>query len=103
MPKPLVLVGLMGAGKSAVGRRVAAKLRVPFIDADSEIEIAVCGHTDPADVRVTCDGAAILTMEKGDKLSIRRHANPVRLLHPVGHDHFNVLRAKLGWGELPSS
>ncbi len=40
LPKPLVLVGLMGAGKSAVGRRVAARLNVPFIDADNEIEAA---------------------------------------------------------------
>ncbi|UCH75726.1 MAG: shikimate kinase [Rhodospirillales bacterium] len=40
LPKPLVLVGLMGAGKSAVGRRLAARLNVPFIDADSEIEAA---------------------------------------------------------------
>lgn len=40
LPRPLVLVGLMGAGKSAVGRRVAARLDVPFIDADAEIEKA---------------------------------------------------------------
>lgn len=40
LTRPLVLVGLMGAGKSAVGRRVAARLEVPFIDADSEIEAA---------------------------------------------------------------
>jgi shikimate kinase len=40
LPKPLVLVGLMGAGKSAVGRRLAARLDVPFIDADAEIEKA---------------------------------------------------------------
>lgn len=40
LPKPLVLVGLMGAGKSAVGRRLAARLDVPFIDADVEIEKA---------------------------------------------------------------
>ena len=40
LPKPLVLVGLMGAGKSAVGRRIAARLKVPFIDADTEIEAA---------------------------------------------------------------
>jgi shikimate kinase len=40
LPKPLVLVGLMGAGKSAVGRRVASRLNVPFIDADAEIEMA---------------------------------------------------------------
>lgn len=40
LTRPLVFIGLMGAGKSAVGRRVAARLGVPFIDADSEIEAA---------------------------------------------------------------
>jgi len=40
LTRPLVLVGLMGAGKSAVGRRIAARLDVPFIDADAEIEAA---------------------------------------------------------------
>lgn len=38
--KSLVLVGLMGAGKSAIGRRIAARLDVPFLDADNEIEAA---------------------------------------------------------------
>jgi shikimate kinase len=37
---PVVLVGLMGAGKSSVGRRLAEKLGVPFVDADHEIEAA---------------------------------------------------------------
>src|SRR5437899_1204098 len=37
---PIVLVGLMGAGKSSVGRRLAEKLRFPFVDADHEIEAA---------------------------------------------------------------
>jgi shikimate kinase len=37
---PVVLVGLMGAGKSSIGRRLAEKLDVPFVDADHEIEIA---------------------------------------------------------------
>lgn len=36
----IVLVGLMGAGKSTVGRRLAARLRMPFVDADHEIEAA---------------------------------------------------------------
>jgi len=36
----IVLVGLMGAGKSAIGRRMAQRLGVPFIDADAEIEKA---------------------------------------------------------------
>jgi NAD+ kinase len=73
------------------------------VHSNSRIEIAVCGHTDPKDVRVTCDGARDLTMADGDKLCISRHDNPVRLLHPVGHDHFNVLRRKLGWGGLPTN
>jgi shikimate kinase len=38
--KSLVLVGLMGAGKSSVGRRLAARLGLPFVDADQEIEAA---------------------------------------------------------------
>lgn len=37
---PVVLVGLMGAGKTSVGRRLAEKLGIPFVDADHEIEAA---------------------------------------------------------------
>jgi shikimate kinase len=38
--RSIVLVGMMGVGKSSVGRRLAARLAVPFADADSEIEKA---------------------------------------------------------------
>jgi shikimate kinase len=38
--KSIVMVGLMGCGKSAVGRRLAARLGLPFVDADEEIEKA---------------------------------------------------------------
>lgn len=38
--KPVVLVGMMGAGKSAVGRELAQNLGVPFRDSDAEIERA---------------------------------------------------------------
>ncbi len=38
--RSIVLVGMMGAGKSSVGRRLAARLGLPFVDADSEIEEA---------------------------------------------------------------
>ncbi len=44
--RSLVLVGLMGAGKSTVGRRLAARLSLPFYDADHEIESAA-GMTIP--------------------------------------------------------
>jgi len=38
--RSLVLVGMMGAGKSSVGRRLATRLGIPFVDADTEIEKA---------------------------------------------------------------
>jgi shikimate kinase len=38
--RSLVLVGMMGAGKSSIGRRLAARLEIPFVDADAEIERA---------------------------------------------------------------
>ncbi|HZL58393.1 MAG TPA: shikimate kinase [Stellaceae bacterium] len=42
-PKTIALVGLMGAGKSSVGRRLAQRLGLPFTDADTEIEKAAGG------------------------------------------------------------
>jgi shikimate kinase len=36
--RPIILSGFMGTGKSTVGRALAASLRVPFVDTDSEIE-----------------------------------------------------------------
>ncbi len=38
--RPIVLIGMMGAGKTSVGKRLAAKLNLPFSDADAEIELA---------------------------------------------------------------
>lgn len=40
LDRSVVLVGLMGAGKSTVGRRLARRLGLPFVDSDSEIEDA---------------------------------------------------------------
>ena len=45
--RSVVLVGMMGAGKSTIGRRLAARLRLPFQDADTEIELAHAGMTIP--------------------------------------------------------
>jgi len=39
-PRSIVLVGMMGAGKTAIGRRLARDLDWPFADADAEIELA---------------------------------------------------------------
>ncbi len=47
LSKPIVLVGLMGAGKSTIGLRLAASLKLPFVDSDAEIEEAAgCSISD---------------------------------------------------------
>lgn len=50
--RSLVLVGLMGAGKSCIGRKLAQTLGLPFVDADSEIEKAAgCSIADIFETR----------------------------------------------------
>jgi shikimate kinase len=44
--RSVVLVGMMGSGKSSIGRRLAGRLAIPFVDADAEIE-AAAGMTIP--------------------------------------------------------
>lgn len=50
-PRTIVLVGLMGAGKTSIGRRLAKRLSIPFFDSDHEVEIAAgCPLKDIYDV-----------------------------------------------------
>ena len=47
LDRPIVLVGLMGAGKSSIGKRLAKELNVPFMDSDNVIaEAAACSISD---------------------------------------------------------
>lgn len=47
LDKPIVMVGLMGAGKTSVGRALARRLGIPFVDTDKEIEAAAgCSVVD---------------------------------------------------------
>jgi NAD+ kinase len=70
------------------------------VDASGEIEILVTGwHSDYTPV--ICDGQVVLSMEPGDRLLIRAKPSKLQLLQPAGHDYFEVLRAKLGWGVHP--
>jgi len=71
------------------------------VGGDCKIEIVICGRTKPKQVRITCDGESRLVATKNDHIHIRKHEHKVRLIHPPGHDHFNILRAKLGWSEHP--
>jgi shikimate kinase len=60
--RSIVLVGMMGVGKSSIGRRLGARLGVPFVDTDSEIETAAGGMAI-ADIFARHGEAAFRTLE----------------------------------------
>lgn len=66
-------------------------------DAASEVEIVV-SDASHARAQVTCDGQINLSLVAGDRIGIRCKDRRLRLIHPKGHDHYEILRAKLGWG-----
>ncbi len=73
---------------------VAGSSRIE-IRADSQFEL---GH-----VIVTCDGQSNVFLTTESRVLIERAPHPIRLLHPKGHDHYDILRAKLGWGGHPTA
>lgn len=70
-----------------------------LVGGDSRIELKVWGNTDPANVRISCDGQAELVIQKGETVHISRYPRPIRLIHPSGQNFFDIIRAKLGWGK----
>ncbi len=80
VPKTIVLVGLMGAGKSSIGRRLAQSLNLPFIDADAEIEAAAGLTIEEIFAR---DGEAVF--RNGERRVIARLLdNPTQVLATGG-------------------
>jgi len=69
------------------------------INHDSCIEIVI--HEGTLQAQISCDGQVNLTLDPGDRVTVRRHVHDLRLLHPPGHDYFDVLRKKLRWSEQP--
>ncbi len=67
------------------------------VRADSEIQILMSRGSTP-EAQLTCDGHSAMELRLGDRLVIRRKAEPLRLIHPAGHDYFATLRTKLHWG-----
>lgn len=68
------------------------------VSADSDIEV-VLNESNTTHTQITCDGQVSLPIGPGDRILIRKKRRKLRLLHPPGHDYFQLLRAKLGWGQ----
>jgi len=47
---------------------------------------------------VTCDGRVLGCIEAGDRLQVKAASERITLLHPPGHDYYELLRSKLHWG-----
>ena len=67
------------------------------IDGNSLVEIVV-GTREIDHARLTCDGDIACELAPGDRVRIQKKDKKIILIHPKGHDHFSILRAKLQWG-----
>ncbi|MBC7945275.1 MAG: NAD kinase [Burkholderiales bacterium] len=66
------------------------------VNSGSVIEVLM---RDSADARAHFDSHSNFDLRKADRVVIRRYANSIRLLHPLGHDYYHTLREKLHWSE----
>jgi len=67
------------------------------VDGDSEIKLILANENQES-LQVSCDGHVILAVMPGDEVVIKKSACTIRLVHPLDHNYFNVLRSKLSWG-----
>jgi NAD+ kinase len=67
------------------------------IPGESSVEITL---TEGIDARMHVDSHTHLDVGAGASILISRAENPLRLIHPQGHDHFRTLREKLRWASL---
>jgi NAD+ kinase len=67
------------------------------ISSDSVVEIIINGA---ADARVHFDSHSRFDLREKDHVVVRRYGHTIRLLHPVGHNYYNMLREKLHWTEF---
>lgn len=69
----------------------------PIVIHDSaEIEISFCQNKQ-INALVTCDHIEIPDVLISDKILIKKEPMPITILHPLGHDFFEILRNKLNW------
>ncbi|MCP4985213.1 MAG: NAD(+) kinase [Colwellia sp.] len=67
------------------------------VDGNSEIKL-ILSNDNHENLQVSCDGHVILSVMPGDEVVIKKSEYSIRLVHPLNHDYFNVLRNKLSWG-----
>jgi NAD+ kinase len=69
------------------------------VNDNSTIEVAV--SESGLQAQISCDGQVNITLQPGDRITIKKHDHCLRLVHPPGQEYFEVLRKKLRWSEQP--
>ena len=64
------------------------------LSSDCTVDIVVHSADDP---RAHFDSHSHFELHEGDRISVRRYAHDISLLHPVGHSYYSMLRQKLNW------
>lgn len=68
------------------------------ISGNSEVELRAHEDCDKT-AQIICDGQITHDISPTHQTIVKRNPHYLRLLHPKGHDHFELLRAKLHWGD----
>jgi NAD+ kinase len=66
------------------------------IGGESKVELSISEYNE-ADLRISCDGHESRMVKPGQKVSIEKNGQHLRLLHPMGYHYYDTLRSKLGW------
>jgi NAD+ kinase len=66
------------------------------IDGEAHIELHI-GECNEHDLRLSCDGHESRMVKPGQKVTIKKNINQLRLLHPLDYHYYDTLRSKLGW------
>jgi NAD+ kinase len=66
------------------------------IDGTSEIELHI-GEYNEQELKISCDGHESRMVKPGQRVTIKKNSNQLRLLHPVDYHYYDTLRSKLGW------
>ncbi len=99
----------LSGGGPIISPKVDAMVLVPMfphtlssrpivIDANSTVEIVIAADTHHSPM-VSCDGQVNIGLAPGDRIRVKKHPLPLRILHPLSHDYYEILRTKLGWGQ----
>lgn len=72
------------------------------VDGSSEIKILISDSNETYP-HISCDGQTHLVTKPGDLLYIRKKSHKLTLIHPLGHDFYEICRTKLGWNTQHSN